>query len=140
MEMLRLLRALGPQYSPRTYVLANTDKMSESKVRALEVDGEGGQWRRARGPRSREVGQPWLASAWTTAVATLYAVGIVLRHMPDVILCNGPGTCVPVCLAAYLPRLLGSRLSALDRRLLFIGLRSCLPGKQNCRCCRNHDS
>lgn len=26
---------------------------------------------------------------------------------PDLVLCNGPGTCVPICVAAYVPRLLG---------------------------------
>lgn len=58
-------------------------------------------WRLLRLPRSREVGQSYLTSIVSTLYATLYALGLVWRQMPSLVLCNGPGTCVPVCLAAY---------------------------------------
>ena len=35
-EILSLVKHLGPHYSPRYYVMANTDKMSEEKVMKLE--------------------------------------------------------------------------------------------------------
>ena len=58
-------------------------------------------WRILRMPRSREVGQSYLTSILSTLYATLYALGLVWRQMPSLVLCNGPGTCIPVCLAAY---------------------------------------
>lgn len=58
-------------------------------------------------PRSREVAQSWTTTLGTTALALLASVRAVVRFAPDLVLCNGPGTCVPVCAAAYVPRLLG---------------------------------
>lgn len=99
-------------------------------------------------PRSREVGQPWVSSAATTARALWFATALVFRQAlgllgwmharqqqrlnlslvallmlpgraspwvpqcprrqrPDLVLVNGPGTCIPVVAAAWLLRLLG---------------------------------
>ena len=43
----------------------------------------------------------------TTLVSAGQACALVYRLRPDVILCNGPGTCVPICYAAFLLHLLG---------------------------------
>jgi hypothetical protein len=51
-----------------------------------------------------QVGQSWLSTVWTTVVALLYDVCVVFREMPDIVMCNGPGTCVPVAYAAWLMR------------------------------------
>ena len=37
-EMVRLVKSLGKQYTPRTYVVAETDKLSADKVTKLEED------------------------------------------------------------------------------------------------------
>ena len=34
---------------------------------------------------------------------------MVWREAPDVVLTNGPGTCLPICLAAFALRVLGAR-------------------------------
>lgn len=39
-EIIRLMGALSPSYKPRHYVLADTDKMSEEKIRAFEAQRE----------------------------------------------------------------------------------------------------
>ena len=44
-------------------------------------------------------------SVFTTLVAAMYALRTVVREQPDLVLCNGPGTCVPVAYAAWLMRL-----------------------------------
>ncbi|XP_067394529.1 UDP-N-acetylglucosamine transferase subunit ALG14 isoform X2 [Emydura macquarii macquarii] len=62
-EILRLLSSLSQSYSPRHYVFADTDKMSEDKICSFEQ-------KRAE------------------------------TFSNSQILCNGPGTCVPVCLSA----------------------------------------
>nr|XP_034978976.1 UDP-N-acetylglucosamine transferase subunit ALG14 homolog isoform X4 [Zootoca vivipara] len=68
-EILRLLSSLSQTYSPRHYVLADSDKMSEEKIRSFEQQ-------RAETSNS-------------------------------LVLCNGPGTCVPICASALLVRMLG---------------------------------
>ena len=37
-EILRLLSAMSESYSPRCYVIANTDKMSEDKIKTFEAE------------------------------------------------------------------------------------------------------
>jgi len=58
-------------------------------------------------PRSREVGQSYWTSIFTTTRAQLYAFLLLFRVAPDLILVNGPGTCLPICVAALLSRILG---------------------------------
>ncbi|RXN01170.1 UDP-N-acetylglucosamine transferase subunit ALG14-like [Acipenser ruthenus] len=69
-EILRLMESLSRSYSPRHYVIADTDKMSEDKIRTLENSHK-------EKDTTRQV------------------------------LCNGPGTCVPLCASALLLGILG---------------------------------
>ena len=125
-EMFALLRALPPsRYAPRSYVLADTDSTSAAKVDAheaaigatLALDDTVDDAKLElvsdhcliRTPRSREVGQNYVTAAFTTARATIHAFGVVWREAPDVVLTNGPGTCLPICLAAFALRVLGAR-------------------------------
>ncbi|XP_078416950.1 UDP-N-acetylglucosamine transferase subunit ALG14 isoform X2 [Cetorhinus maximus] len=71
-EILRLMDSLSASYAPRHYVIANTDRMSEEKVRILEAA-------RTKGNTAPQV------------------------------LCNGPGTCVPLCISALILRILGMK-------------------------------
>lgn len=58
-------------------------------------------------PRARHVGQSYLSSILSTLYATVYAVHLILRVRPDVLIANGPGTCVPLYISAMLWRVLG---------------------------------
>uniref|UniRef100_A0A8C0CBA4 UDP-N-acetylglucosamine transferase subunit ALG14 n=1 Tax=Balaenoptera musculus TaxID=9771 RepID=A0A8C0CBA4_BALMU len=69
-EILRLLENLSDAYSPRHYIIADTDEMSAHKINSFEVN------RADRNPSA-------------------------------VVLCNGPGTCVPICISALLLGILG---------------------------------
>lgn len=91
----------------RVYVVAETDRLSTAKAEQLErilcPDKISMTLTTARIrsiPRAREVGQSWLSSLWTFARALLSATVIVWQERPQLIVCNGPGTCVPVCLCA----------------------------------------
>ncbi|XP_018767735.2 UDP-N-acetylglucosamine transferase subunit ALG14 homolog isoform X1 [Serinus canaria] len=143
-EILRLLSCLSESYSPRHYVLADSDKMSEAKIRSFEQKRaetfSESQFSLDRIPRSREVRQSWTSSVLTTLYSILYSLPLTYKRKPDLsdlqvfsteewgalpeqrrpgsvlqvlqeaapclILCNGPGTCVPVCLSAFLLGLL----------------------------------
>ncbi|XP_063795899.1 UDP-N-acetylglucosamine transferase subunit ALG14 homolog isoform X2 [Pseudophryne corroboree] len=110
-EILRLLSSLSTSYSPTHYVIADTDQMSEKKIRSFENTKDKGSshplYSIHRIPRSREVRQSWSSSLLTTLQSLLYSVPLTLRLKPDLILCNGPGTCIPVCFSALLLGILG---------------------------------
>ncbi len=55
-------------------------------------------------PRSREVGQPYLTALFTTLWAFFACIRVVFAARPDLLLVNGPGTCLPLCVAAWLLR------------------------------------
>ncbi|CAI5449616.1 unnamed protein product [Caenorhabditis angaria] len=70
--------------------------MSEDKARSL--DGELLNFERI--PRSREVGQSYISSIFSTIYATYFAFEVVYRNRPDLVVLNGPGTCIPIAFAA----------------------------------------
>ncbi|GMY37865.1 UDP-N-acetylglucosamine transferase subunit ALG14 [Fagus crenata] len=119
-EMLNLLSVLpNERFSPRFYIAAATDNMSLQKARALEnslVDEtetkmiETAQFMQIY--RSREVGQSYLTSVWTTLIAMAHALWLMTKIRPQVILCNGPGTCVPLCAMAFFLKAVGIRWSS----------------------------
>ncbi|XP_034717818.1 UDP-N-acetylglucosamine transferase subunit ALG14 homolog isoform X1 [Etheostoma cragini] len=112
-EILRLMESLSAAYTPRHYVIADTDKMSEDKICSFErskqhLDSES-QFTIWRIPRSREVHQSWVSSVVSTLDALRYSLPLVFRLRPDMVLCNGPGTCVPLCAAGLLLGILGMK-------------------------------
>ena len=116
-EMLSLLASLDSStYSPRDYVIAQTDHTSGQRIEAFEAQRAAGSptaFRLLWLPRSREVGQSYATSVLTTLHALLYAVVLVFRSRPSLLLCNGPGTCVPVCVSALALRLLGIKYTTI---------------------------
>ena len=57
-------------------------------------------------PRSREVGQSYVTSVFTTLYSlTMYSFSVVYKHKPDFILVNGPGVCVPICFWSFVLRI-----------------------------------
>lgn len=100
-EMLRIVKHLDfTNYSPRVYIRAQTDKLSAEKVKDLEDNNK--DYKVIDIYRSREVRQSYLTSIWTTVLATLNSLPILWKENPELILCNGPGTCVPLCIVAFL--------------------------------------
>jgi len=128
-EILRLLSGLNAnRYYPRSYVVAATDTTSEAKIEAFEaasnegrdatssgeniadferasVNSSRGSYRILKIPRSREVGQSWFSTVFTSVSSCLYAVPLVVDSHPDLVICNGPGTCIPICLIVRFIRL-----------------------------------
>nr|XP_061811593.1 UDP-N-acetylglucosamine transferase subunit ALG14 homolog [Nerophis lumbriciformis] len=109
-EILRLMKSLSGAYTPRLYVIADTDRMSEERIRAFEksrlLDSDP-QFTIHRITRSREVHQSWSSSVLSTLNAQFHAIPLIFRVRPDMVLCNGPGTCVPLCIAGLLLGILG---------------------------------
>jgi len=102
-ELLGLIGTLDPLvYSPRTYYLANTDKLSEQKAKVLEEKLETGEYSLVRVPRAREVGQSLISSLPSTLLAVLACFPPLVKAPPQLLLCNGPGTCLPLIILARL--------------------------------------
>ncbi|XP_017372966.1 UDP-N-acetylglucosamine transferase subunit ALG14 homolog [Cebus imitator] len=113
-EILRLLGSLSNAYSPRHYVIADTDEMSASKINSFELDradrDPGNMYTKYyihRIPRSREVQQSWPSTVFTTLRSMWLSLPLIHQVKPDLVLCNGPGTCVPICVSALLLGILG---------------------------------
>lgn len=106
-EMMYLIRSLNLQrYSPRLYVMASSDTWSEQKVHEFECNSKFesslSEYSVVKIPRSRKVHQSYLSSMFTTIYSTIVLIPDLLFFNPDLVLCNGPGTCVPVCVIAFL--------------------------------------
>jgi len=130
-EALSLVSALDfSRYSPRTYLVSEGDSLSAQKAIALErlkiasaaspVDGG---YQILFIPRARRVHQNILTVPFTilhSSLAAIYPVTLAPQRSAessfDVLLLNGPGTCVVLCLAAYVNRFLGLR----SPRLIYI--------------------
>ena len=97
-EMLRLVSALSDEkYTPKKFMLAETDSSSIHKLKDNNYDQN-----IIFIPRSREVRQSWITTIFSTIKATIYCCRILHEYRPTLLLCNGPGTCVPPCLVAWL--------------------------------------
>ncbi|KAF0774925.1 hypothetical protein AaE_001374, partial [Aphanomyces astaci] len=88
--MLKLIKRLSMDtYAPLAFVVAASDHTSEEKARVERKDD--GTLHFYTIPRSREVGQSWVSTVFTTAYSFLYSVWVVFHFQPDVLVCNGPG-------------------------------------------------
>ncbi|KAK6151488.1 hypothetical protein DH2020_014123 [Rehmannia glutinosa] len=120
-EMLNLLAVMQmDRFKPRYYIAAATDDMSLQKARVLEdslikkaeVEVVGTS-HFLQIYRSREVGQSYVTSVGTTLIALTHALWLMIKIRPQVILCNGPGTCIPLCVIAFFFKVLGIRWSSI---------------------------
>ena len=116
MEILQILKHLSfDKYSPRVYACAYTDKTSTGKVHLVETVTDG-KFSIRQISRSREVGQSYLSSIPTSLVSLRDSMNFLWREKFDVILCNGPGTCVPICVTAFIMNLVLFR----ETKIIFI--------------------
>jgi beta-1,4-N-acetylglucosaminyltransferase len=101
-EILEVVRKLKTdKYTPRSYVVAESDMTSIEKVVEIEKKPES-ELKIHRITRSRKVHQSYFSSIFTTLQSFFDCLKLMIIERPNLILCNGPGTCVPVCLVAFL--------------------------------------
>lgn len=120
-EILKLLQNLNSRnYSPRIYIMASTDTTSEFKILEMEESclSRNGlkSYEIVKIPRSRSVGQMYISSVFTTLFAILASLPIMLKKRPELIICNGPGTCIPICVIAFMMRI----LYITDTKIVFV--------------------
>jgi len=126
-EALTLVSALDfSRYYPRTYIISEGDGLSAQKVRDLEasksktmkvhIASAAPQYTLITIPRARRVHQSLLATPPTalySLASCIYHVTILplmqtrISPFAEVLLLNGPGTCLTLCIATYINRFLG---------------------------------
>lgn len=97
------------KYTPRVYVVANSDAGSESTMEEFERKKSADKSRHTVRyiPRSRVVGQSYLTSIFTTLYSFIHCALLVWQEKPTLLLANGPGTCLPIIFCAWIYRTLG---------------------------------
>lgn len=103
-EIMTIVKQLNRKnYSPRFYILADTDQQSKAKVLCLEEPTTSkNDYEFVPIKRSRHVGQCYFTSVFTTIRSIWLCIPVVYHLQPDLVLCNGPGTCIPICLITFL--------------------------------------
>ena len=106
-EMIKLLSGTDlTKFAPREYIVAHSDKMSIQKIKDFESSVSNNKTNKKQSnkfninllARSRSVGQSYITSILTTLIAILFAIPLMFKLKPSLLLVNGPGTCIPVCL------------------------------------------
>lgn len=99
--MLEIVKKLKiDKYTPRFYVVAENDQNSMDKL--MEIEKDRSDFKIYTITRSRKVHQSYLSSVGTTLASIFNCIPLLMHSRPDLILSNGPATCVPVCLVAFL--------------------------------------
>jgi beta-1,4-N-acetylglucosaminyltransferase len=104
-EMCQLLKTLRlDEFTRVDFVLASNDVSSIPKLQTeVELPAKA-QFHRII--RSRNVGQSYFTSVFTTLLSFFPALWVLLATNPGMIISNGPGTSIPVLYSAYALRLL----------------------------------
>ena len=125
-EMLQLIRTLPHgEFYPRVYLVSEGDVHSLARARALEGELAPHPLQALVLPRARAVGQSWLSTPFTVVWSTIYTIWALAtwpvwlgarRPRVDVLLMNGPATCVPLCIAVWCLRVRSCVLTRLPER------------------------
>lgn len=120
--MIRLLANLPlDRFTLRTYILTSGD--AHSFKRAIEFEQQQNHQRHVNAstcdcpsdskrldcafitlPRARSVGQSYLSSIPTTLYSFLFSLDLIYTTAPNLLLMNGPGTCIPLCISVLILR------------------------------------
>ncbi|KAL0245970.1 hypothetical protein GEMRC1_007186 [Eukaryota sp. GEM-RC1] len=105
-EMCSLIPNLSCQFSVIYSIIASGDDLSEHKLQqfAFASSSESHVYRIWR---TRDIHESLLHSVPKAFVCFLQSLKILLQTKPQMILVNGPGTCVPIVYAAFILKYLG---------------------------------
>lgn len=112
-EALTLVSSLDfDKYTPRTYIISEGDTLSAKKAAALETLNKPGnsEYKILTMPRARRVHQSLATTPFTAARSLLWTFQMMTfskKSLADVLVINGPGTCVVLALVAYFNRFWG---------------------------------
>ena len=105
-EMLTLLNPLiaSARFST-SMIVAENDATSVARIPSiLKTDAP---YSIRTIPRIRNVGESLLVALFRVPLAFFSALVLLLKSKPDLIIANGPGTCIPIIFAAFILEVLG---------------------------------
>mmetsp|Transcript_12390 Transcript_12390/g.18581 ORF Transcript_12390/g.18581 Transcript_12390/m.18581 type:complete len:217 (+) Transcript_12390:93-743(+) len=103
-EMMKMIQNIDLEiYSPLLYIIAESDLTSFDRIPKSHVP----YIKITKIPRSREVGQKWISTFFTTVYATIISCRVIISFRPELLLVNGPGTCLPLCFWVYMLKIVG---------------------------------
>lgn len=94
-EMFNLISKID-QRKTRVYVVARSDSNSMSKIKEFQQSTFA--YSVVKIERSRSVKQYWITTPISFLISLCNSCFILFNYYPKVLICNGPGTCVPICL------------------------------------------
>ncbi len=99
-EMISVVKHFPTRhYGPFFFIVAGTDDYTQKRVQQENLPfGDCVHWFIIT--RAREVKQSFLSSIITSILSLLQSIAVLLTLKPDLMLVNGPGTCVPPCIIA----------------------------------------
>ena len=101
------------KYAPLNYIIASSDTTSIAKLKSFDAQQPPEKKLLPHDsvysiPRARHVGQSYISSIFTTLGSLLATARVVLvQTQPDLLLMNGPGTCLPIAIWTIVGRILG---------------------------------
>eukprot|EP00792_Barthelona_sp_PAP020_P012981 TRINITY_DN78_c0_g1_i1.p1 TRINITY_DN78_c0_g1~~TRINITY_DN78_c0_g1_i1.p1 ORF type:complete len:220 (+),score=44.75 TRINITY_DN78_c0_g1_i1:59-718(+) len=106
-EMIKLLKIIEKEsnnkyFKQKTFIKADTDTYSHLHVEKIIENPIIHSI-----PRSREVGQSYISSIMSTLFAFIVSLKKMYAIRPDVLFVNGPGTCLPIVVAAFVLKFFG---------------------------------
>ena len=110
-EMLKLIEKINPsKFRPMHVVMSTSDRTSRGKIEtSITPCLTNAQWHSIY--RSREVKQSWGSTILTTMLSMCQSMLLIARVRPELVVCNGPGTCVPLCACVFFLRFIGVQKS-----------------------------
>lgn len=107
-EMMRMVEKLDVSRYKRTWLVSSGDTTSLKRAQEYEEKAQSGKPTFASLYRARQVGEPFVSSVVST-VRSFVSVVLFLQNLPkpDILLVNGPGTCVPVAYVLFVMKYLG---------------------------------
>lgn len=109
-EMLRILESISMEkVKNRTWVVLQGDTSSLHRIKQFDEGIKGGKLRYISVVRARKVGEPMALSVVSTLKSlVLVAVQLITQKLlPDVVMLNGPGTCVPIAYLLFMLKVIG---------------------------------
>lgn len=107
-EMLRMLAPVPLHTCSRTWVVSSGDSTSLEKAKKYEESLGSGSSQYMQLPRARRVGEPLFLSLCSTLVSLAATAGQIWKlGAPDVLLVNGPGTCVVLAYVMFFMKFVG---------------------------------
>ena len=121
-EMMKMLSKLDLLSLQRTWIYSSGDtrsldqvKLAEIQMKLIETTKSSScdtQHSRSKVtylsvPRARKVGQSYFTSVFTTVYSFIVASVVLFFNKPDILLVNGPGTCIPIAYILFFYKFMG---------------------------------